>query len=467
MLLAPLTLVDVPPLLDYPNHLARAVVLAFGPTDPVLSQMYAPHWAIIPNLGIDLVLPPLLDVFPVHVAGRIVIGMAIMLPILGTVAYSRAVFGTNSFWPFTSALIAYNGTLLLGFLNFMAGIGLALLVAAVWITWRERHPRSIIILTSIAAIALFFCHLTSVGFCLLLIGGHELEWLYQHRRNTSALAVRIAAATPVLAGPLLLYALSPFSPMASDTAWPSLYDKLRELLMPFANYVLPLDIATAAAVVGFLLLCAIAGRCQVTARSAIPLVAMAVLFIASPNALKGTFLFDTRFVIMLGFLLFGAILPHCRAATLFTGLLIVRMAVVGVAWWEHRQDLADLRATIASVPPGARVFLAEVPGGWRNGPISRRLSLDLPVDEHMPALLLIEHRAWWPFLFDNPSQQPIETLPPYRELAERAGVIADAHALPNLRGFDYLLVLFPDGTGLPAPLERSGIAALYRLGGRH
>ena len=30
ILLAPLALVDVPPLLDYPNHLARAVVLAFG-----------------------------------------------------------------------------------------------------------------------------------------------------------------------------------------------------------------------------------------------------------------------------------------------------------------------------------------------------------------------------------------------------------------------------------------------------
>ena len=38
LLLAPLALVDVPPLLDYPNHLARAVVLAF-PADPILSSI--------------------------------------------------------------------------------------------------------------------------------------------------------------------------------------------------------------------------------------------------------------------------------------------------------------------------------------------------------------------------------------------------------------------------------------------
>src|SRR5206468_3412952 len=124
----------------YPNHLARATVLAFGATDPILSRMYAPRWAIIPNLGIDLVLPPLLRVLPMHVAGRIVIGFAVLLPVLGTIAYSRAVFGVRSLWPLASALVAYNATLLLGFLNFVASLGLALLLAAAWIVWRNRYP---------------------------------------------------------------------------------------------------------------------------------------------------------------------------------------------------------------------------------------------------------------------------------------------------------------------------------------
>ena len=118
-------------------------------------------------------------------------------------------------------------------------------------------------------------------------------------------------------------------------------------------------------------------------------------------------------------------------------------------------DVADLRAVIASVEPGSRVFVAavtqkEAPRYWRNAPLSRQLSFGLQLDAHLPALLLIEHRASWPFLFDNPSQQPIATLPPYRELAEHTGSIADHRALTmpgklDLCGYDHLLLLDAGG----------------------
>ena len=91
-------------------------------------------------------------------------------------------------------------------------------------------------------------------------------------------------------------------------------------------------------------------------------------------------------------------------------------------------------------------------------------------------MLLIERRAYWPFLFDNPSQQPVETLPPYRELADRAGSIADHGALAvpgkvDLCGYDYLLLLDAGGEpDLPhfaadrlALLARSDFAALFRV----
>ncbi len=157
ILLAPLAVVDVPPLLDYPNHLARAVVLAFGDSDPDLSRIYAAHWTIIPNLGLDLVLPPLMQVLPIHLAGRIVLGIAILLPVIGTVAYSRATFRTASAWPLASGLVAYNATLLLGFINFTAAIGIAFLLAAVVDhlagapsapcrgTGRHRHGRAVLL----------------------------------------------------------------------------------------------------------------------------------------------------------------------------------------------------------------------------------------------------------------------------------------------------------------------------------
>ncbi len=93
VLLAPLLVVDVPPILDYPNHLARMVVLAAGARDPVLWRMYAPHWAIIPDLAIDLFMPPMLHVLPPYVAGRIALALVLLLPWMGMLAYHRALFG--------------------------------------------------------------------------------------------------------------------------------------------------------------------------------------------------------------------------------------------------------------------------------------------------------------------------------------------------------------------------------------
>jgi hypothetical protein len=488
ILLAPLALVDVPPLLDYPNHLARATVLAFGSADPVLARMYASHWAIIPNLGVDLALLPLLHVLPIHLAGRVVVGCAILLPVFGTIAYSRATFGARSAWPLASGLVAYNATLLLGFVNFVASIGIALLLAAFWITWRDYAPGRALALSVVGTVALFFCHLMGLVFFYALIAGYELQRIRAHRSEGAAIAARIATLLPMSVLPLGLYLLSPLASLPTDTEYLSLAEKARQLVFPFVNYVLPLDIATAWAVGAFLLVCCAKGRCRVTPGSGAALLVVGALYLAAPWAFKGTYFFDTRFAIMLGFLLFGAVLPTgmprvamFAAVTTFTLLLCVRVAIVGLAWHAHRQDIADMRAVIATVAPGSRVFVAavspeEAPDYWRNSPLSRRLSNGIRADLHLPALLLIERRAYWPFLFDNPSQQPVETLSPYRELADRAGSLPNhgvlaARGTVDLCSYAYLLLLEadaePDLAHFAADrlllVAQSNFAALFRV----
>ena len=488
ILLAPLALVDVPPLLDYPNHLARAAVLASGGTDPVLARMYASHWAIIPNLGIDLALLPLLHVLPIHLAGRVVVGCAILLPVFGTIAYSRATFGTRSAWPLASGLVAYNATLLLGFVNFVAAIGIALLLAAFWITWRDYAPGRAMVLSIIGTAALFFCHLMGLVFFCALIAGYELQWIRAHRSDRAAMATRIATLLPMSVLPLGLYLLSPLASLSADAEFLPLAEKTRQLAFPFVNYVLPLDIATAWAVGAFLLACLAKGRYRVTPGSGAALLAVGALYLGAPWVFKGTYFFDTRFAIMLGFLLFAAVMPTgmprvatFAAVTAFTLLFCVRMAIVGLAWHAHRQDVADMRAVIATVTPGSRVFVAsvspeEAPDYWRNGPLSRRLSNGIRTDLHLPALLLIERRAYWPFLFDNPSQQPVETLSPYRELADRAGSLPNhgvlaARGAVDLCAYAYLLLLEadaePDLAHFAADrlllVARSNFVALFRV----
>ncbi len=483
ILVAPLALVDVPPLLDYPNHLARAVVLASADTDPILSSMYRPRWAIIPDLGIDLVLPPLLHVFPVQMAGRVVVGLSLLLPVIGVVAYSRATCGNWSAWPLASALVAYNATFLLGFLNFVAGIGLALLLAAAWIAWRDRHPKRMVIIATLGTITLFFCHLMGLLFFFVLIAGYELQQLWSARKRPSVVCRRISIMLPMIATPFALYLASPLASLSNSIEWTSAVDKLRQLVLPFSNYILALDIITASAVAGFLLTCITTGRFRMTLAGGVALAVATVGFVVAPWAFKGTYFLDTRFVILLVFLLFAAVQPirlnrlmTIYATCLFAVLFTTRMGVIGYAWHEHQRDVTDLRTVIASVPPGARVMAADVtsaaaPEYWHHVPLSRTLSVGLELDTHLPALLLIERRAYWPFLFDNPSQQPVETLISYKELAEHADIMMNYRALADLCGYDYMLLLNAGGepdlahfaADRLALITQRDIAALFRV----
>ena len=107
VLLAPLLVIDVPPLADYPNHLARFFILAH-PDDPVLSKIYAPHWTILPNLGMDVIGAGLLRITDTHTGGRILLALSLLAPVGGAVVYHRVAFGCRSYWPLASGLVAYN-----------------------------------------------------------------------------------------------------------------------------------------------------------------------------------------------------------------------------------------------------------------------------------------------------------------------------------------------------------------------
>ncbi|HUB97284.1 MAG TPA: hypothetical protein VL993_15285, partial [Stellaceae bacterium] len=56
------------PLVDYPNHLARMAIIARLPHDPILQHYYALAWRPIPNLAMDVLVPPLLGIMPLLAA---------------------------------------------------------------------------------------------------------------------------------------------------------------------------------------------------------------------------------------------------------------------------------------------------------------------------------------------------------------------------------------------------------------
>ena len=71
--LSPLLWVRVPPLVDYPSHIARMWILVHGAEIPELARNYTVHWRLLPDLAMDLIVPVLSTMMAVEQAGRVFI----------------------------------------------------------------------------------------------------------------------------------------------------------------------------------------------------------------------------------------------------------------------------------------------------------------------------------------------------------------------------------------------------------
>ncbi|MEN3349414.1 MAG: hypothetical protein V7632_3049 [Bradyrhizobium sp.] len=494
VLVAPLFVIDVPPLLDYPNHLARFFILAH-PDDPVLSKMYAPHWTILPNLGMDLIGAGLLRITDAHTGGRILLGLCLLAPVAGAVIYHRAVFGGRSYWPLASGLVAYNAAFMMGFMNFQLSLGLALVGAAAWTTLRQQDRSAWKALAgAVAAVATFFTHIFGLALLLLLIGAEEAAGLWKRRAaGTVTLRDVIKAAIPLLialAPAIVLYRLSPFGDTATTLgAWRAI-SKVMRLLSPFMTTNLNLTIVTAVAVTVAL----VAMRRRIVLAPGLPLVlaVLVIVFVAAPLRLKGGSFIDLRAALMFVLLLFPCVQPRIerREATTFgvvlAALIVARSADLGATWIDARHDLADLRKAIAHVEPGARVMAATgYTGEYADAhPARRALPGIYRLTQQMPALLLIERKAFWPLLYADPAQQPVTVRPPYDRIAHpltepigwsvlihepySAESIYYARYLVDWRAnFDYVLLIDPPPdvgkVDRLSPLHDGDFAKLYRI----
>ena len=501
LLMAPLFMVDVPPLLDYPNHLARQWLLAGGVRDPILSRFYTPHWAVIPNIAVDLLMIALQRFMPVYLAGKIVLGLTIIVQFAGIAAYSRVLFARLSFWPIAFGLIGYNAILLLGFVSFALSLGLALLAAAGWVRWRENHPLATTVGLALAALFIFFCHALGVLFLGFLLSAREFDHVIGARAAGEnwkrELSFRTLALVAVFLPSLLFYvALVPKQEVGNVFYYgPSIVISLFSLA--FSSYSATLDALTFGAVILLVALCIGANKRALPLTTFLQLAVLVPLYFACPFRLGDEGWLNVHVIYMASLILFAGIAPVLsrRSATLVScgvaALLCARVFVVSQVWHDYRGELAAFRQVIAPVAPGSSVLTVtlpptENPRYWRAVPRARKIAALELADMHLPALLLIERHAFWPLLFNVPSQHAIKVQPRYLPLSVQQGELpryealtsptkADLSFAPYLRNwqknFDYVLVMNAGGIanlsgiapGKLALLTHADIAALYKV----
>jgi hypothetical protein len=173
MLLAPIWSVAFPPLLDYPNHLARAFVLAhLNDSHFSFREFYRSDWGAYPYLGMDASLALLSRLFPIETAGRVYLSLCVLaLPAAAWFFLRQAQPDADAAFLW-SLLIAYNVFFLEGFLNFDLSLAVGFFSLGLWLRWLARPATGRWLVALVAFTALYFTHLLGFGIGGLIVAAY-------------------------------------------------------------------------------------------------------------------------------------------------------------------------------------------------------------------------------------------------------------------------------------------------------
>lgn len=440
--LLPLTLIDVPMIADYPNHLARMRIV--GETDPILSQHYQTEFQIIPNLAMDLIVPALAKIMPLDVAGRLFLGAILLITLSGVIVLHKALFQRLSTWPLLAILFVYHAHFMAGLTNFSLGLGLMLWATASWVRHNNVGPWACWWRGFFWAILLFVCHIVALGAFALILAGYEL-WAIWHQERVGSwrlLVQRGLLLCSIFLVPVILFLNAvPLGDGSLDWTYASWQWKIKALLAPVAHYHLPLDAATAF-ILAVLLVLGLVFRWLNVAFAMIPAcMLLALAFVVAPKGFLSGGLFDQRFVSILALLFVASTAPQIaskswrRAIAAFVAVLtLVRFGVLMANWVQHRDDLAELRQAVDHIEPGSHVLVA-VAGPLqklhaRVGPSRHYVFHHGPQMVHLPTLAVIEKSAFVQMTYALPGQQPIRATPAYAKLVSK--MVGHAPTLEDL-----------------------------------
>jgi hypothetical protein len=471
----PIVLHPWPPMSDYINHLARMQVIANINTDPDLARFYEIDWQLIPNLMMDLIVPSLTRVMNIYVAGQTYTIASFVLILSGTVALHRQLFGRWSVLPLIAFPLLYNNVFLVGTMNYVFGIGLALWALASWVWLRERNLVLRLAMSSLFILGLFFCHLFAVG-----VYGVGLLAFEFHRLWTQSAGVRRAAPgdspSSAAAGRLILdFVVSglPFLPvvpmlMMSPT-WGLRQTYTWELPGKLEGLVYIIEVYSHGAAFFFTAAIAFAigwaTRHRAVSFHAVGLGLLAIgvaVYMALPRVVFETYMADQRLPISLAFMLIACIdldLRHKIVRRGFAAVLVVmlgiRVAEVESMWRSLSAGTDSFRESVQLIDRGAKVLVAY--GDPDGGDDVHDLGL-----VHADCFAIIERSALVTTAFTVVGKQIMHARPEYRarvdtvdgtppminelvRLARDDGAKSENYWRRWTADYDYLYVLFVDG----------------------
>ncbi len=481
----PLLWPDVPPLTDLPGHMGRYRVQLDLADSPALQQFYRFEWALIGNLGIDLLVIPLSKLFGLELAVKLIIISIPPLTVAGFLWVAREVHGRIPPTAFFALPFAYGYPFMFGFANFALSMALAFLAFGLWLRLARLNRTGIraVLFVPISCIV-WIVHAFGWGTLGLLAFSAEL--VRQLDRGTSPFKALFRAGlhASTLGLPLLLMVAWRSSDVGGETAdWFNWDAKYRWAESALRDRWEIFDVASLI-IAGLLVLTAIVYRKLEFSRNLVgSFFVLALVYILLPRIVFGSAYADMRLVPYLLAVAIIAIrmrqhvsLGAARAtACLALLFMVVRFAGTTVSFWLYDRAYDRNLAALDHVPAGARLVSFV---GRRCGDPWATTRL-----EHLPALAIVRRHAFsndqWTMAgaqllsVDYPEggrfvRDPSQIVTATKCPREQWLTIADALRRFPRRAFDYVWLINPPPydpaltQGLK-PVWREGTSVLYRV----
>jgi hypothetical protein len=418
--LLPLWLADIPPLVDYPNHLARDYVLAHWHESPVFPDYYRPEWGFLPNLAMDVVIVPLAMIMPIDLAGKLFLAATLLLTVAAVFTLSYALHGRVELPAYLVFLFLYHRLFLWGNLNFSFGVALAVFAFALWLLMRQRPWIVRFAVFTVLAVTLLLCHLFAFAVYVLCIGSYQIGQTVQglragiaRRNGAEFVLILLHVAVPVL----LFVAFSPTVDKSEEIELGSLIQKLTPAFHVVNNYHRTLDYVTFFALVSVIGLGLWKKYLTLANAIAWPLLIGGLVQLAIPEILFGSQAADSRLPIALWMLLVAGLRLNQTqqrfAAPILLGLLILattRLGIVGVEWQRANPVYAEYLTAFEKIEPGARLLSVV--------PLPKNPSFHHPPVNFIASLAVIGKSTFDPFLFADFGHQPLAFTGPYLTLSK-------------------------------------------------
>jgi hypothetical protein len=453
---------------DFPNHLARALVMAdllfrhgadFG-------QSFQFHLLWVPYVSGDLVLTSLLQVAGVKAAAAIWPVLAFLSLPAAAYAYLRAMRASTEvtlLMLFISLYLSTDTFFVMGFLEFKLSIALTLVVLAMVELLRQQWSGARFGIFAALIVFTYLTHLAAIAFIAAAVGASAV-WRIGLRK--SRIDREIYLFIPIIC--VLVWHLveaasyrQPGDLVASPSEWGTTTTKVARLSWDFVRYYLARDSVVIATLLTFLLVYMggrrVWGREGIVTPQVLEPLGYAVLFlglyIVLPFEQTEASYIDVRALALAPFFVILGVLNLPPSATrsasvsrlntpaicLATAVACLNLGYLVLHFKKESVWLAQYRAIVAAIPVGSTVL--PVFTEKRTGNVLRHM--------HAGSFAVLDRHALIPYLFSGDNGSPMK----YFRYAHRPAA-PDERWYPALRDdtvdwpqvsrqYQYLLIIKP------------------------